>query len=184
MTALLLSPHHDDAELFACFQCLRHRPRVIVCTTPKLQEQFGVDAAERESETGAAMEILGCQWEQLTFFDTEENLFEPLRDWLRLDIDWSGKPATVIAPSYEDGGQPQHNAVAQAATEVFGDNIIRYLTYTRYGGRSMNGTLVEPDEPEWIALKLQALACYRSQLRVPNCRPWFYDQLDLREFLG
>jgi LmbE family N-acetylglucosaminyl deacetylase len=182
MSALLLSPHHDDAELFASFLCLKHKPRVVVCTTPKVQEQWGVNAAERETETDAAMEILGCEWEQLTFLDTDDEIAEPLARWLKLDVEWSGAPDVVIAPAWEEEGHPQHNAVAWAAGKVFGDDVIRYLTYTRHGGRSKNGTEIEMEDPEWITLKQQALACYRSQLRVANCRAWF-EQPDLREWI-
>jgi LmbE family N-acetylglucosaminyl deacetylase len=184
MGALLLAPHGDDETLFASFLCLRYRPRVIVCTTPRIQEQWGVFAAEREAETEAAMKILGCEWVQLSFLDTAgAEIRDPLAHWLELDIEMSGMPDVVIAPSCERDGQEQHNAVAVAAIRAFGANIIRYLTYTRSGGRSRDGTLVEPDQPEWISLKLQALACYRSQMRVPNCRSWF-EQPDLREWIA
>lgn len=187
MTALLLAPHCDDETLWASFLCLKYQPRIVVCTMPRVQEAWDVSAVEREVETSQALQILGIdEWTQLQFLDTDaaDDLRAGLTEWLAqgvaralLGID------TVIAPAYEDGGQAQHNAVAQAATDVFGSRVIRYLTYTR-DGRSKDGTLVDPDEPEWIALKLQALACYRSQLRVPNCRPWFYDQLDIREWLA
>ena len=111
-------------------------------------------------------------------------LRSPLAGGLELDVNVNGVPDIVIAPSYEEGGHEQHNAVAQAATSVFGGDVIHYLTYTREGGRSRDGYLVKPDDPEWIALKLRALACYRSQLRIENCRPWFTDLLDLNEWLA
>lgn len=129
--------------------------------------------------------MLGCEYTQLDVVlpDTDGmKIRDPLIRWLNDEIASVGSPDVVIAPSFEDGGHEQHNAVAEAATAVFGGNVIHYLTNTRHGGRSTDGTEVELDDPEWISLKLQALACYRSQMRVPNCRPWFYDLLDLREW--
>lgn len=187
MTALLLAPHCDDEALFASFLILKHRPRVIVCTQPKVQEQWGVYATERIDETTEALKILGVdEWTLLEFLDTDVDaeLYAGLTKWLAEGVksDELGLPGVVLAPSYEQGGHPQHNAVALAAIDVFGANVVHYLTYTRSGGRSTGGTEVELDDPEWISLKLQALACYRSQMRVPNCRPWFYEMLDVREW--
>lgn len=183
MTALLLAPHHDDETLFASFLCLKYKPRVVICTTPKVQEPE-VYAEEREAETAAVMDLFGLEWHQLSFLDTDDGIHHALKHYLELHQEFGDEaPDVVIAPAYEDGGQPQHNLVALAATDVYGDSVIQYLTYTR-DGRSRGGTLHEPEDPDWIGLKLQALSLYRSQLRVPNCRPWFYNALDMREWLA
>lgn len=183
MTALLLAPHHDDEALFASYLCLKHRPMVIVCTTPKVQERYGVFAAEREAETAAAMELFGCEWRQLSFLDTDFSMHHALKRYLELHRDHEGDPDVVFAPAYEENGHEQHNIVALAATDAFGDLVVPYLTYAG-GSRSREGQLNEPDDPDWIGTKLQALSLYRSQLRVPNCRPWFYGLLDVREWLA
>lgn len=140
-------------------------------------------ADEREAETDAAMKLYGCSWEQLPNLDTEDALYKPLKRWLDHDRDTRGTPDVIFAPAYEEFGQPQHNAVALAAHDAYGSLVIPYMTYSS-GSRSREGHLNDPDDPGWIGLKLQALALYRSQLRVPNCRPWFYGLLDVREWLA
>ena len=174
----------DDETLFASYLCLKYTPRVLICTKSRAQEQWGVFAEERTAETAAAMEILGCDWRQLTFLDTDgASICDPLRDWLELDREFSGEPQIVFAPAFEENGHAQHNAIAEAARVIFGDKIVSYLTYTS-NGRSRDGQLNEPDDFDWISLKLRALSCYRSQLRVENCRPWFNELLDIREWLA
>ena len=183
MTALLLSPHNDDEVLFASYLCLRYHPHVIVCLRSGVQERYGVYASEREEETEEAMRHLGCTWEQWPYQDQSFDHFRGIGA-LRGGFEaLAGQYDHCFAPAVELEGHEQHNLIGQLAREVFGDRITHYLTYTRDGGRSRDGVPNEPDEPEWIAAKMQALACYRSQLRVHNCRPWFYEQLDLREWI-
>ena len=68
MTALLLEPHHDDATLFAAYTCLREKPLVVTVLSDS-RTQAGVTGAEREAESVAAMEILGCERVSLGFTD-------------------------------------------------------------------------------------------------------------------
>lgn len=180
MNALLLAPHHDDEALFASYLCLKYKPRVIVCTTPKLQERYGVYAEEREAETDAVMKIFGCEWQQLAIADTDLELYQPLRRWLE---NFDSDPELIFAPAYEEFGNAQHNAVARVAQDVYGSKVVYYRTYAR-GDRVREGKLNEPDDYDWIGLKLLALSMYRSQLRVPNCQPWFYNLLDAREWIA
>lgn len=184
MKSLLLSPHNDDAELFASFLCLRHQPHVVVCLRSfRMGErsyphrQFRMTFQEREAETAAAMEILGCSWEQWTIPD---NLPEPegyLRPALaRLEErEWD----QVFAPAVEKEGQFQHNLIGELADEAFG-SVAHYTTYTK-SGRSRDGEEV-PFEPEWPALKLRALACYVTQIKHPSTRAHFIDG-GLREYV-
>ena len=179
---LLLSPHHDDEVLFASYLCLNYRPHVIVCTTPKVQERYGVYAGEREEETRAAMKLYECEWQQFAYYDTEDDLRRSLQRSLEYHCDTTGHNyEMVFAPAYEDLGHEQHNSVALAARDVFGEKVVNYLTYAK-GGRSRSDFQIEPDDPSYIGLKLEALSYYKSQLRVPNCRPWFYGLLDMREW--
>jgi len=180
---LLLAPHNDDEALFASFLCLRHSPEVLVVFQSRVQEQYGVTAEERTAETMAAMEILGCPTEQWNFSDLDPSTASlyAIRNGL---VGLAEFYDHCFAPAIELEGHAQHNIIGQLARETFGDRVTHYMTYTRHGGRSCDGELNEPDDFSWIGLKMQALACYRSQLRVNNCRPWFYDQLDLREWIA
>lgn len=175
----------DDESLFASFLCLRYQPHVVVCLrSHRMGErsyphrQFRMTFQEREAETAAAMEILGCSWEQWTIPD---NLPEPegyLRPALaRLEErEWD----QVFAPAVEEEGQFQHNLIGELAAGTFGaDKLVSYYTYTKQG-RTRDGYEV-PYEPSWLALKLRALSCYTTQAAHPSTRPWFL-QPDLREW--
>lgn len=178
MTALLLDPHGDDGVLFASFTILKHEPTVIVCLRSQLQESrgAGITYQEREMETTRALAELGVPaWEQLAVPDDRPDWvavarsLESARDDLR--------PDQVFAPEFEVGGHDHHNAVAEIAAKVFGsDRIVSYLTYVRGSARSDWATEVMP-EPDWIARKHRALACFESQIREPSTRPWFMDSL-------
>ncbi len=85
----------------------------------------------------------------------------------------------VFAPALELGGHTDHNVIAEIARDVFGDGVTYYLTYTA-NGRS-RGRQVEW-EPEWIARKYAALACYGSQIRSPATQIWFTDD-PIREYV-
>ena len=188
MRALLLAPHNDDETLFASFLCLRYQPHVVIClkstrmADPSYPGGVPVQAQTREFETEMAMNALSCTWTQwpITDMDPEEEQLESFMWGLRdpLGADWD----IVLAPAVEADGHSDHNLIGMLAERVFSDvEIVRYLTYTRYG-RSSWGKLVEP-EREWIGLKLAALACYRSQASHPATCSWFYERLDLREWI-
>lgn len=183
VTSILLDPHGDDAILFACFTLLRHRPHVVCVLRSQLQEdrRTGIGYQERELETAAAFGILGIgAWEQWRHLDSRPS-WEAVRDEMRtLEQTW--QPEQVFAPAFEAGGHDDHNAIAKVAADVFGpDRIVAYLTYRRGSARSDWGAEVEP-EPDWIALKHRALACFVSQIREPTTRPWFME--GLREWVA
>lgn len=171
-TAIFLSPHNDDAALFGAFTVLRHRPLVVTVLRSRVQERYGITAAERELEDAAAMKVLGAGgWQQWTFEDADPNWSK-----VRAALRGLGDVDLVFAPAIEDDGHGQHNRIGELADEVFGpDKVTHYLTYTRKNGKSTAGILVEA-EPDWMALKLQALACYRSQVDNPKagCAVHFY----------
>jgi hypothetical protein len=111
----------------------------------------------------------------------------------------------IFAPAIEEGGHDQHNVVGAAAAMLrpfgcstcrFGDDntlpscpmcgleydplrkgpeLVRYLTYTRQAGKSTFGLAIELSAEETFR-KLQALACYRSQIDREDCRPHFLRQ--------
>jgi LmbE family N-acetylglucosaminyl deacetylase len=174
MTALLLSPHSDDAVLFACWSLLAHRPLVVTVLASQLQEDLGmgVTHATRAAEDACAYNLLGCDHTQWPYPDSDP-------DWGAVEnamrtMDERLQPDRVFAPAIEPGGHGQHNAVAQAALSVFGERVIGYLTYVRGNGRSRSDREV-PFEPSWPAVKLRAMACYLSQISEPSTRDWFLD---------
>jgi LmbE family N-acetylglucosaminyl deacetylase len=170
---LLIAPHADDETLFASFLAQRHAAHIHV-----------VYDEGREDELRAATAWLGCTCSQGNVpkgasEDVVEAALIGLRDPSGAD-DWD----LVIAPSEDVAGHEEHNIVARRAWETFGDlEIIQYRTYAPRGSRSV-GVPLEPDRPSFIARKLAALSCYRSQIEDPATRPWFYDLLDLREWIA
>jgi LmbE family N-acetylglucosaminyl deacetylase len=185
MSKLLLSPHNDDAELFACWTLLRHQPQVIVCLRSKVQEQYGITAEQREAETAAAMDILGIEWRQWPMLDSEPD-WELAETWLN---GWNADPYAdhfgdihVWAPAIEEGGWPHHNKIGELADLVFGyENVTHYLTYSgRPVVKSTVGIEV-PYEDEWLILKHRALACYESQITGRTGSAIHFVE-DLREF--
>jgi LmbE family N-acetylglucosaminyl deacetylase len=188
MRALLLSPHNDDEVLFASFLCLRYQPHVVICfrsfrmADPAYPGGRPVSFRERELETQRAMYALGCKWTQWPLRDDRPNAEEleawmiGLRDPAGAD-DWDH----VFAPAIEEWGHDDHNMVGEVALTVFKDvPITWYLTYTTHG-RS-RGTEIE-FEPEWVAKKLHAMACYKSQAAHPATRNHFIDN-GLREYVA
>lgn len=177
-STVLLSPHNDDAVLFSTWNLLRHRPHVVTVFLSVKQKAYGITAAKRQDEDLAAFRILGVRsWKQLPHLDSQ-----PLPPtWLD---ELAGEYEFCIAPAVEGGGHEQHNEVGRAALDAFGaERTIRYLTYRRHHGKSDWGREV-PYEPAWVALKLQALACYRTQIETvaAGCTPHF--AADLREYVA
>jgi LmbE family N-acetylglucosaminyl deacetylase len=86
---------------------------------------------------------------------------------------WPNNFETVILPQFHEGGHEQHNLVATAFDNRWPEaKRIRYATYTRDGGKQTTGQRF-PATGEQIALKLYALACYKSQLNRADCSPHF-----------
>ena len=179
---VLLSPHNDDAELFAAFLCLRYEPHVAVCLRSRKQ---GDNWARRELETAAAMDVLGCTWEQWIEPDTApswpnirsgiihlgnrfDRCFAP---WPRFAQNgWSG------ADPMPADGACQHDRIGEIAQEVFRDRYVGYLTYTKAGKDEMGDRVSY--EPEWVKKKFQALLCHGSQIVRPEIAPHFLRGLD------
>lgn len=168
---LLLAPHADDESLFCSFLAQKYAADVVA-----------VYDEGREVELEHATSWLGCGFHQMPVpkgasEETVEAFLLGLRDPAGQD-DWQ----RVIAPDVEEFGHEEHNLVGRLALTVFSDiEIIRYRTYSPRGTRS-HGTPVKPERPEWIARKLAALSCYRTQIEDVTTRPWFYDLLDMREW--
>ena len=162
---ILLAPHFDDEALFASFVCLRERPLVLFCFDGAPRHgSFDV----RWAEAQAATRILGCDALAL------REDYETLED--RLSV---FDPEKVWAPLPEYGGNADHNFAGEVAERLWGDRLSFYTTYTTEG-RSTSGYPV-PADPEWVAVKRKALACYRSQAELPATAPHF-ERDDLSEY--
>lgn len=173
MTAtLLLAPHADDESLFAAYLAQRHEAHIAV-----------VFDEGRENELWRAARSLGCGYTQLRAVKGmgHENVETFLQG---LAQGWDDNVERIIAPAIEDYGHLEHNMVGELAEIVWPDReVIRYRTYAPRGTRS-HGNPVEPDHPDFIMRKLEAMACYRSQILEEATRPWFYQLLDMREWTG
>lgn len=191
---ILLSPHNDDAVLFASFTLLKHKPLVVTVFDSFIQparmkarggepkQWLDCNAVARRREDGRAFDLLGVQY---GFCGLHDDAITDMSRILRriADVAIIGDLVSVElwAPLFEEGGHAQHNAVALAAQHFAeaGATVHRYTTYTRSGGRT-RGVEVIP-EPAWVLQKLHAMACYSSQITIGElgCWPWF---MDLKEY--
>jgi LmbE family N-acetylglucosaminyl deacetylase len=156
---LLVAPHADDECLFACYQLIRLKAKVLVCLDSGL-----IRCLEMED----AMDVLGRDWSMLRVPEEKPD-WMAVREGIASEVRQAG---TVIAPAFEEGGHEHHNQVARIVNSFGHTHIIRYLTYRRGQGRSqdgieIDGSMVERD------LKLAALQCYQSQWIDPDTAPWF-----------
>lgn len=170
MSTLLLAAHHGDAELFACWTLLREKPEVLICCYPGHKTN-----ARRVLETAAAMAPLGCVWSPLV--DEAPNWAALRKHLVRLSEMYERCYAPV--PRFSQNGHDpaklpsfEHEVIGRDkvgafAAEAFKGRCIGYLTETRWGGKDTSGTEVE-FEPHWPMLKLNAIACHKSQIMNPK----------------
>jgi hypothetical protein len=119
---------------------------------------YGITYQTREAETDCAMKILGCEWEQWDIRDDDPDWGEVQERLRALNVEH------VWAPAYEEwvGGHLHHDRLSELATRIFPGQISYYTTYYRPHHRS-TGAEIKP-EPIWVLRKLQAMACYESQI--------------------
>lgn len=179
MPSLFLSPHNDDESLYGAYTLLREKPFVLICLRSRKQDVYGITAEQREAETEQAMKILGCKWGYADY------VWDVDPDWYHLEeMLWSAKRSgefdRVYAPANEgQNGNDQHRIVGEIADVIWPDMVTHYLTYTWPEGKSRDGKTVEHtfyDEH----VKMEALACYQSQIHLPSTAPHF--QTDLEEY--
>lgn len=181
---VFFAPHNDDETLFGAFSILRYSPLVVVVLRSHKQEASygpGATAEKRERETERALlELDTTAWEQWAHPDDRPDWDAVEAEMRALDL--RVKPSKVFAPAYEEGGHDQHNEVGLIANNVFRGRVVEYLTYVRGSLRSRGDDDHEVRfESDWPAKKLKAMACYRSQIALPQTRPWFLDDT-LREW--
>jgi LmbE family N-acetylglucosaminyl deacetylase len=173
---LLISPHNDDAELFAAFTMLREKPTVLTVTDSFIQFERGDDITwmQRRQESKEAALTLGCEVEFGGIPDTQLTA-----DALRVLFRKYQGYETVYAPAIQ-GGNWQHDMISNVAQEMF-QNVILYTTYTKSKLHTTGSVEIVPTAEE-IDLKNQALFCYQSQLRLPATRPHFNAVIDKPEY--
>lgn len=178
---LFLSPHNDDETLFGAFTLLREKPLVVFIFDGTRQE--GVTAELRRNESRTACRILGVQCVFLGLPDTISPVLLPraFREaWSRVILppDLAGELVPhVYAPAYAEGGNAQHNLVHDSVLKWFPSaNTTYYTTYLKHEKqRSKVGVPIE--NGDWVARKLNAMACYQSQIRLLSTQPHFLRDL-------
>ena len=175
---LFFSPHNDDETLFGAFTVQRERPLVVIVFDGYVQLLRGEKALmqQRRAETLSAIDELGALPPLFLGYRDDREVPESFADNIRNLIE-RHRPEKVWAPAVEESGHAQHNTVGRVVHAVF-PATQHYMTYTRAFGKS-RGVEVKP-EPDMICRKLRALACYRSQIEVENCRDHFLG--DMREY--
>jgi LmbE family N-acetylglucosaminyl deacetylase len=163
MHRLLLSPHSDDATLFASYTLLREKPLVCTITDSYIQLNRGEDITplQRWIEDVEAMKILGCPIIRLGIRDDflNENMVRSgLLQFENFD--------EVYAPAIM-GGNFQHDLVGMIATEIWGDKCKHYTTYTKVAPHTKGNIEIVPTIEE-IELKNKALDCYKTQIGNTN----------------
>jgi LmbE family N-acetylglucosaminyl deacetylase len=108
-----------------------------------------------------------------------------VKKWIEWVVD-DLNPDLIFGPMDEVGGHEQHNQIAVLVDEVAlgrGIDTVWYMTYRR-GDRRSRGTVEVAPGLGHAALKLQAMACYASQIEWVQTRPWFAADDALREWLA
>ena len=129
----------------------------------------------RELESAAAAKVLGCEYEQWRFPDNGPEWDEIAGALRKLN------PRRVWAPLSEDGGHPHHNSIGSIAGALWPQTVY-YATYTHARGKTTTGWKVEAREG-WEIIKREAMACYVSQARHPQCAVAFSDW-EIDEYLS
>lgn len=177
MTGIFLAPHNDDETLFGAYTIMRYHPLVVVVFRSEMQEElFGIRAAVREAETHDAMaELHHLAWKQWPYPDDGKTSDAALAE--AMDALIGARDGPIWAPAVTERGHRDHNQVGRVAAALFPE-VTHYMTYD-YGGEKQRGKPVHP-EPAWIAFKLRALACYRSQIVFGPNR---FFSMDLHEYV-
>lgn len=159
---ILLSPHSDDAILFASFIIQREKPIVVTVTNCTTQNGNG---KERMFEDIEAMKILGVP---ICFLNIDEDKLDGL-SFLKAILPLYTEE-TVYIPEYEENGNPQHNLINEISKKIF-PNTKEYKTYSGLEDRTI-GKKIIPTEEE-LELKKEAMDCYTTQMENPLTAHYF-----------
>ena len=160
---ILLSPHSDDAVLFATHIILRENPLVVTVTHSTLQGNNGL---LRVVEDYQAMHVLDAPITFLGIYEdelTEAVLLEKLRIF-PLD-------AFYYIPEYEKDGNPHHNIVNNTV-RLMTSNYKEYKTYSGLEDRTVGKEVVLTRKE--LEQKRKAEWHYRSQIENANTSHYFF----------
>lgn len=158
----LISPHSDDAPLFAAYTIMREKLLVITVTHATMQ---GDNGNERAMEDYKAMKILGAP---ICFMGidedklTEEILIEKFLPFAVNSEAW--------LPEEIEDGNPQHNLITKTLKKMFW-KVHFYKTYSGLESRTIGKEVIPT--PEELALKKRAMLCYQTQIQNPNTAHYF-----------
>jgi LmbE family N-acetylglucosaminyl deacetylase len=160
----LISPHSDDAVLFASYTIQREKPIVVTVTHSTLQ---GGNGNERILEDYRAMKILEVP---IMFLGIDEDKLneETLKQKLKPFLD-DEYPEFWI-PAYEENGNPQHNLVNKVIKKMF-IMIKEYKTYTGLEDRTIGKEIIPTDKE--LETKKKAMKCYVTQILNPMTAHYF-----------
>jgi len=179
-----ISPHNDDAVLFGAFTLMRDRPVVMTVLDSYVQRKRGfADCSAQQRRAEDLLAITGVLNRSLFFGGVPDDLpLEDMADQVRQVFREVGPVQEVWLPLWEDGGHDHHNLMATVGRQEFPvPQIHWYLTYTK-AGKSTGGVAM-PCSGQMVRKKLEALACYKSQLDIDalGCYPHFLR--DQQEYL-
>lgn len=159
---VFLSPHPDDAVLFATYTILREKPMVVTVTHPTFQGDNGND---RVLEDYTAMRILNTP---IAFLGIDEDKLT--EEVLREKLQMFPNDTVFYIPEYEKDGNPHHNIVHDTVRRMT-DNYKEYKTYTGLETRTVGKEVIPT--PEELELKKCAMQCYQTQIRNPFTSHYF-----------
>jgi LmbE family N-acetylglucosaminyl deacetylase len=167
---LILSPHNDDVVLFATFTLLRESPHIAVVLDSYVQVQRGhadcTPEVRRREDSTALVGVLGCRDLSFLGFRDDQPDWNGIKAELQHRYQQRNDIDLVYAPFPEINGHDHHNRVGEIAHMLWPGRVKFYTTYTNKG--KSRGVFV-PYQPEWVLLKLRALACYETQVTLDNC---------------
>lgn len=153
---------------------------MVTVLASEVQEAWGIVNQVRVVENGRAFAHLGVTAHRQWSYSDQEPDWDGIESWLRQSY---GEVERVWAPAAESGGHEHHNKLAEIAHRVFGDRASYYATY--HGSPAIK--TVTPYEvsfePEWVLLKLRALACFESQI-CGGTGSWRHFAESLREYVS
>jgi LmbE family N-acetylglucosaminyl deacetylase len=184
----LISPHNDDETLFAAYTVQREKCAVVVVFDSHVQVARGHPECTwevRRAETEAALKELGAPPPIFLGYSDCQKATEQFENKLADDLARRFQhvpPDTKFwIPKQETGAHDHHNVVAWASeTALYPRVTDRYLTYSA-GQKSRDGIPVDFELP-WVARKLRALACYKTQIEIAELGCWSHFMADQYEF--
>jgi LmbE family N-acetylglucosaminyl deacetylase len=172
MRTLFIAPHNDDESLFGAYIIQIYKPLVVVLTDSYIQYERGEKQSHKDirtAESAAAMKILSVDvvFSHVPDKDFNAELCEAALVPYATKLSTPQPPGLgydmVFAPSAVEGGNWMHDVTGQVADKLFPGIVTHYSTYTKTREYPAGHTLIFPSD-EMKQKKLQAIACYKSQM--------------------